>query len=413
MRKAKIFLGVLFFLSPLVVFGDDGLLQQLQATHGGDFAGSEDIARILGVGTTAQVQSFTQPFASANFGVQVKVLSPGPLQNKSVWIDYNQSQPGLKSYKSQADLQSGKAASGPAPGGIIQTTQPLHVYADPGSVSAADLVSKIDTGNKAVKSLSTPGGACPDCPLAQATSSAGIDPRDEHINQESPSLSTPQSDANSGSGGGKRCGGSGDIETCIFDGQTDSTFFDLLNRGPNSIVTSSPRNDVIIGRTWAFSYEGKARQDMYMQVTDEPSESNSDGQNSVIMLFPRTTVPSMRVEGSHKIVTLPTGETITYGPGNQVISGVFSEDGSISSSTRKLSPPKLTYKGSGVMVRIDNVGEDPRYAKTATITKQGRSCKVPASSLWPDRSQESALHFKYASDSEFSSFLMKTCGFGI
>ncbi|MNT55851.1 hypothetical protein D3C72_1931200 [compost metagenome] len=152
-------------------------------------------------------------------------------------------------------------------------------------------------------------------------------------------------------------------------------------------------------------------------VSDAPNGTISATQENVFMLFPRHTLPHIRTEGNKQVVTLPTGETVTFNTRTkEIIGGVLSEDGpmALGGGTKNLS--KISYGGKGVMIRAVAGGSDPRLAAksvgTAVVTKQGKSCSVPKKDLWDQRGS-SAVHFKYFSDKDFDTYLQRKCGFGL
>lgn len=271
--------------------------------------------------------------------------------------------------------------------------------AQPVTNPVTETLMRIQEGNRAVKKVRERDEGCASCELANEYSAAIS--RSEQVqrkfkakesNQEG-SLVPPSKDENTSGIRSAMCGTrKGNYDVCISDGDVTPSRFTFTNRidGKN--------------RLWSFHFENGARQDLAFSISDSPDGRGSTSKETYIMLFPRKYLPAIRIEGDKQIVTLPTGEVVVYDvTTKRVLSGVFSEN--------------KTYSGNGVMIRADQTGNDARYGRknnsTATITKQGKTCKVAKSHLWPDQSDSSALHFKFATDEAFDAFLKQKCGFGL
>jgi hypothetical protein len=197
----------------------------------------------------------------------------------------------------------------------------------------------------------------------------------------------------------------GGFSVCAEKGQP-VTRIGISNVGPNTIVKKKNAENVY--RNWGFSFPGLARQDLAISIDDSLSGTNSAMQSSVLMLFPRDTLPSIRTLGSKNIVTLPTGETVTFdAKTKEVVGGVFKERGPIDGE-----PASISYSGKGLMIRADSQGTDPKLGGAATVTKQGKSCMIPKEVFWK-QSNESTGKFKFFSDKDLDSYLKRRCGFGI
>ncbi len=156
---------------------------------------------------------------------------------------------------------------------------------------------------------------------------------------------------------------------------------------------------------WEFSFRDGARQDMGFSMESKTT-------NFEAMVFPRKTVPTIQSEGDNLVVTLATGEKVTYNAKTaKVISGVLSD--------RK----GLSYTGTGVMVKVLNTGLNKKKdaalnrpnkyknGKTVEITKLGsKTCYANVKDLWTSKSGEPD-HFKFASDEAFNGWLKKKCSF--
>ena len=206
--------------------------------------------------------------------------------------------------------------------------------------------------------------------------------------------------------------------------------FEFSNRGGNGILPQ--RHDIqknlFFTRDFQFRFEDRARQDIYLELTDwVPSRDKqfrlSELMSSVMHFFPRNHLPAIVSLGGRTIVTLPTGEEVEFDPKtHEVLGGVFSEapvDLNPDKTTRKF--PRIEYTGKGVMVRANSRGTDPRIGTTALITtgsppvncEKGTGCnhcQVPSKELWE---QKGAVRFKFSTDLEFDRYLLTRCGFGL
>jgi hypothetical protein len=110
---------------------------------------------------------------------------------------------------------------------------------------------------------------------------------------------------------------------------------------------------------------------------------------------------------------LPTGEIVVFDSQGKIIGGPLSENGALKQGQKA----NVSYSGSGITLRVDTAGADPRFSKKfadqAVISKQGRECRVPKKDLWPDQGEHSAMHFKFPTDAAFESYLQAKCKFGI
>lgn len=321
--------------------------------------------------------------------------------------------------RTQQQIDAAKAAQAAAAAQQAQQAQQIPTYTVPqvqtfnvpqpqqnvpmNLIYTLDMMNKINTGNQAVKRVEKLNEPCADCALKD--SFAQDTPQTRGVTNSK--LPVPTKDENNSTHGrSSRCGTRpGNYEACIYEGDVNPGKFSFLRQWADD------RKDSITGRHWTFQYENNARQDLGFSVVDD-SGSFLNAPKSHMMVFPRKYLPAIHIEGNKQIVTLPNGETIIYDVKTKaIIGGVFTEQ----PKGNKI-PVKVNYQGAGVLVRIDGQGTatDPRQTNgNATITKNGQTCKVPARSLWPDQSDRSALHFKFATDEEFDGFLKKNCKFGI
>jgi len=202
--------------------------------------------------------------------------------------------------------------------------------------------------------------------------------------------------------------------------------FEFSNRGGNRILPE--RYDVgknqHFTRDFQFRFDERARQDIHVSITDwAPSRDKqfrlSGLMNSVMLFFPRVFVPAIAAVGANSVVTLPTGEKVEFdAKTHEIVSGVFAEAPVALSAPRF---PAVEYLGTGVTVRANSRGNDPRITTVATITtgspdpncargQRCNQCQVPAGELWE---QKGALRFKFPTDEEFDRYLRRRCGFGL
>lgn len=141
---------------------------------------------------------------------------------------------------------------------------------------------------------------------------------------------------------------------------------------------------------------------------------------SYIYLFPRKVLPALEWiespgQAARMRVTLPTGETVDFdGATHEILGGALKETAPIDLGTDRFKRKfaRLHYSGDGVMIRVDKRGGDPRLGTLATITRGTQSCKVSSSLLF-NQDKTSEVEFLFPTDTEFSQFLIKKCGFGI
>jgi len=83
--------------------------------------------------------------------------------------------------------------------------------------------------------------------------------------------------------------------------------------------------------------------------------------------------------------------------------------------------PGIDYRGSGVVVRVNSRGVDPRIGTTATVTSGAKlsscdkgascnQCQIPSKELWD---QTGAVRFKFSTDADFERLLIARCGFSL
>ena len=206
--------------------------------------------------------------------------------------------------------------------------------------------------------------------------------------------------------------------------------FEFSNRGGNRVLP--PRHDIarnlLYARDFQFSFDDRARQDVYLMISDWVASRDkqfrlSELMNSILLFFPRNYLPAVAPGGERNIVTLPTGEEVEFdAETHEIIGGVFSEN-PVDLNPDRIARrfPGISYLGKGVMVRTNARGKDPRLAGTAIITTGSPApdchpdsgcnrCEVPARELW---AQNGAARFRFSKDDDFHRYLLSRCGFGL
>lgn len=374
---------------------------------------TKNIKFVMPPGTKGRVQE-TKKFHSGNYGLRVELTS-GPHKGEKVWVYYDPKNPRMKLYPSEEAEREEKPTEQVEKAEKIKTTEAMEVLrapaAEPSTTSreASNMIRQLEGANDLVQKTLP----CDDCEVKQSYSTAATKiesvPGDRDF-QDPPVLRAPTRTENphKDSRAILRQVGSYGEGTLLGDKKPSRFYFQ--NNGPNKVIL---RPGPSVYRSWEFYHPGDARQDLRFTVTDSPSGTNYL-QNSYMMVFPRKTLPHIRVEGQKQIVTLPTGETVTFDARTkEILNGVMSE-GPLSPPTHSEHPPSVTYNGTGVLVRVDKRADDPRRAAAkVVISKQGRTCTVPRKDLWPDQRESSSFHFKYFSDQDFDRYLRQKCGFGL
>ncbi|KHD88205.1 MAG: hypothetical protein OM95_10610 [Bdellovibrio sp. ArHS] len=381
---------------------------------------TKNVKFVMPPGTRGRIEE-TKKFNSGNYGLKVELTS-GPHKGESVWVYYNSAKPTMKLYPAEEEVQAEASTERVELATQVKTTQETPALRVPASEVAERVAENLSQANRTVRDHGKVGGPCADCEISSLYSRDVVTPLNAPENllswsakasQDSPVMEPPTRTVNPYGLRPVRCASkTGGYDVCSYGDDPTPGKFKFFNRGPNKIVSSGESRM----REWSFEFEAGARQSLGFSISDMPNATISQTQESYFILLPRKTLPHIRVEGNKQIVTLPTGETVTFNAQTkEVIGGVLSENGAITSGGKALNPANVSYNGNGVMVRVDRVGEEPRLQRggTATISKQGRSCKVPTAELWPDQSKSSAARFKYFSDSDFDAYIKRRCGFGL
>jgi hypothetical protein len=175
--------------------------------------------------------------------------------------------------------------------------------------------------------------------------------------------------------------------------------FSLMNS------TESP-----IDRNFLFMSDDHARRDTYLWITDHNgSGRNSDLMESALVFLPRNNQMHVEEIGDNLLVTLTTGEEVLFNKKTRtIISGVLSElpvDLNPNRTERKYA--RISYSGSGLILRSDARGADPRLAATVQVLK-GKlpACKIPGKLFWT----QDGAKFKHASDEDVYAIINSNCG---
>jgi hypothetical protein len=135
---------------------------------------------------------------------------------------------------------------------------------------------------------------------------------------------------------------------------------------------------------------------------------------SYFVFFPRKVVPAIESIDDKFIVTLTTEEKIEFDrTTKEIVGGVLTENAPIDLGPDRFKRKfaSLSYIGSGLMIRVNKRGADPRLgSQIAEISKLGKVCKVPVNKLWD---QTEKVNFLFPTDESFNQFLKIQCGFEI
>jgi hypothetical protein len=203
--------------------------------------------------------------------------------------------------------------------------------------------------------------------------------------------------------------------------------FEFSNHGGNPILP--PRRDAVknqfFTRDFQFHFDDRARQDIYVMISDwVPSRDRvfrlSEIVNSMLIFFPRKILPAIVDSGARHIVTLPTGEDVEFdGASHEIRGGALSEAPvDLSADRQARRYPGVEYRGSGLVLRANARGADPRIGTVAAIMPASgcaagascNQCEIPAKDLWD---QNGAARFKFSSDADFERLLVARCGFSL
>lgn len=183
--------------------------------------------------------------------------------------------------------------------------------------------------------------------------------------------------------------------------------FALSNAGPNNIAGDAidPREKT--ERQWTFHSEDDSKRETYLWITDDPGSGYlSDLMETIMVIVPRKMKQKVEVKGDDLHVTLTTGEKVIFDKKTKTIKAGALGEGRLDTNPNKQQRKNASvqYKGTGISIRVDTRGKDPRLQGQATVTQNGKSCKVPVSVLW---NQED---FRYSDDAKLIQVLNGKCG---
>ncbi|TPW18144.1 MAG: hypothetical protein FD126_3505 [Elusimicrobia bacterium] len=194
-----------------------------------------------------------------------------------------------------------------------------------------------------------------------------------------------------------------DCDRDLIDG------FYFANHGVNRIVTRPFDPYEMSPQRWfQVDYHSHARQEIYLWIADMPTGRVPDFLESFFMAFPRKVLPSIRAADGKFTLTLANEETVVFDEASkEIIGGVFTEDG-----PQELGVfARLTYSGTGLILRADKRGGDPRLGTQTVIRSGSASCTLPSSALWA--MVDDHVDFRFPTDEPFDALLRARCGFGI
>lgn len=176
--------------------------------------------------------------------------------------------------------------------------------------------------------------------------------------------------------------------------------------GPNTIAGDPIDPNEVVERRWEFVNEDHSRRDTFIWITDDAGSGYlSQLMESMIVLVPRKMKPELEVVGDEIHVTLTTGEKVIYDKETKLIKGGVLSEGKVDLNPdrfkRKFAP--VSYSGSGISIRINKRGKDPRIYGEAVITHGSKTCKMPAQKLWEN------AEFRFADDAKLIQFLNQKC----
>ncbi|MEZ5582697.1 MAG: hypothetical protein R3F37_07965 [Candidatus Competibacteraceae bacterium] len=214
----------------------------------------------------------------------------------------------------------------------------------------------------------------------------------------------------------------------IYDKTANMIGFSFANIGSPKINPYGSRSAASVPRReFAFKFRQRARQGIHMEVYEFAIPDGRDSHtamHSSLYFFPRRVLPSFNFEegGKHLKVMLPTGEPVIFdGATKEIVAGALREDGPIDRNRNRRAREfaKLSYRGPGVVVRIDQRGEVPeseylwgkQVPKYAVIENGARTCKVRANKLWYQGNGKGSNYFLYSTDEDFRrKILVGECG---
>jgi hypothetical protein len=186
------------------------------------------------------------------------------------------------------------------------------------------------------------------------------------------------------------------------------TGFLVTNVGPNEIAGQPLDPEEKVMREWRFVSDDDSQRETYLWMTDDAGSGRlSQLMESVMMIIPRKMKPEIAVVGDDVHVTLPTGEKIVYDKTTKKVKAGVMKEGPVDLNPNRFERKfaAVDYTGTGISIRVDKRGEDPRLIKgDAVVTQNGKTCRIPAGQLWTGDAA-----FRYHNDNDLVNFLNRKC----
>lgn len=202
--------------------------------------------------------------------------------------------------------------------------------------------------------------------------------------------------------------------TTHYCGINNELFFSgrqIHNIGPNDIIDNIPDGLVYPSRSWQFISEDYSQRETWLWLTDDVGTGAiSDYMESAVVILPRKQLPQITEQGDHLLVTLTTGEEVTFHQKYKtIVAGSISElpiDTNPNRPGRKFA--QFEYHGFGVVLRSNASGADPRLSKFLYVIKKGLpDCKVATKLFW---TQEDWPKFRFVRDEDAYATIASHCG---
>lgn len=203
----------------------------------------------------------------------------------------------------------------------------------------------------------------------------------------------------------------------------------------------SPSPSFQATRIFEFQFEDQATQNTSIYLRDDTSDFDSRNTQSSYFLFPRKNIPHYRLENGIQVITLTTGEEVSFDLTKKEFNNIFSElpidygpqkpDKCTNHSRQIKKYPTLIYQGKGLMLRVNaNAGNylptDP--SSEGSVPLSGNYGEVGTKGVWVFYYDElnkkqvickklfkkDLFHlngdFKFEEDQAFADLLQTKCG---
>lgn len=215
-------------------------------------------------------------------------------------------------------------------------------------------------------------------------------------------------------------------ETCGFNMPRELDGITFSTDGNWPYMQSGPRISPTMHRVWEFSAMDGSRSRPYINIEDnilascpsnDPNHDYQDSCNvkSLMVLFPRRSIPNAERVGDDIRVTLSTGEVVVFDARTRTIrpnSGSAMSEGApdFTIDRQRRQPPNVSYTGAGISVtlssRFQDLGPRPESGADlrATVTQNGRTCTVPRATVFDDGG-----NIRNADDAAMVAILNRAC----